>query len=232
MFPLAPFSNRIRDGRLRWQGDVLTLERDAGQAHALHGYAQTARWQVLDAGERHVDMSYEHPPGKGHWPWRWRADQTIRLSDHGLLVSLALVNLSDEAMPAGLGLHPYFTAIRARLQAAMLWEHEDEIAVRSRPNHQSRWDRGVRTWTAFLARWDGVCELAWDAGPGLRIETDLDQVVLHAPQGQYLCVEPVSHVCDGFNLAASGAADTGLQVLSPGQSIRAHIGLYWTPELA
>jgi len=227
MFPLAPFSNRIRDGRLHWRGRVLRLDRYPGQAHPLHGHAQAGRWHVLTVGGNHVDMRYEHPPGAAGWPWAWRLDQAVRLAESGLTVGLALTNQSAEAMPAGLGLHPYFTALRARLRAATLWEHEEEIAVRPRPNTQTTWARGTDTWTAYLADWDGTCELAWEAGPGLRIDTDLHQAVLHAPRGRYLCVEPVSHVSNAFNLAAAGAAGTGWRILEPGEVMRAQVTLAW-----
>ena len=230
IFPLAPFSNRIRDGVLHWRGRSLRLERYPGQAHALHGHAQAGCWRLRDVGDDHVAMRYDHPPGAAGWPWAWRLDQDVRLSDAGLEVRLVLANRSDEPMPAGLGLHPYFTAARARLEASVLWEHEEELASRPRPNAASAWERGTDTWTAFLAGWNGTCRLDWDEGPGLRIDADLDHVVLHAPQGRYLCVEPVSHVCDAFNLAAAGAEGTGLRVLDPGGTLRARIAFSWLPD--
>ena len=46
-------------------------------------------------------------------------------------------------------------------------------------------------------------------------------LVIYIPPGQdFFCVEPVSHVNDGFNLAERGVADTGVRVLAPGESLR------------
>mgnify|MGYP001073669391 CR=1 FL=1 len=50
----------------------------------------------------------------------------------------------------------------------------------------------------------------------------LDHLVFHVPAGgRYLCLEPVSHVADAFNLAASGKAGTGARVLRAGEAISA-----------
>ena len=60
-------------------------------------------------------------------------------------------------------------------------------------------------------------------------ESPLDCLVVYTPPGRdFLCVEPVSHVTDAFNLAASGRADTGMQLLEPGEALRAMVTL--TPD--
>ena len=48
----------------------------------------------------------------------------------------------------------------------------------------------------------------------------LSHLVVHRPpQGAYLCVEPVSHVTNAFNLAAKGMAGTGSMQLVCGETI-------------
>ena len=48
--------------------------------------------------------------------------------------------------------------------------------------------------------------------------------LLHRPpQPLYLCLEPVTHVADAFNLAAQGQADTGTVLLAPGESFSASL---------
>ena len=48
--------------------------------------------------------------------------------------------------------------------------------------------------------------------------------MLFTPAGEdFLCVEPVSHGTDAFNLAAAGAADTGIRVLAPGETFEAQV---------
>ena len=221
IFPLAPFSNRVRDAQLHWDGGTIPLEALPGHPHALHGQAQGMPWAVLHASDNAAELVLEHPAGHGGWPWDWQLRQSIQLHDGGLLVRLSLHNRSTAPMPAGLGLHPYFTATATRLNAATDWAHEDELALFPRPNPHTAWQRGTETWTAHLSDWDGSAQVHWDSGPSLMLQAEgpLTQLVLHANAGRYLCVEPVTHVCDAFNLSAAGRADTGMRVLAPDESL-------------
>ena len=231
IFPLAPFSNRVRDGLLHWDGGTVPLEPLPGHPHALHGQAQGMPWTVLDASPDAAELVLDHPAGHGGWPWDWQLRQSIRLHDAGLHLRLSLHNRSDRPMPAGLGLHPYFTAHATRLHATTDWAHENEMALFPRPNPHTAWQRGSETWTAFLSGWDGRARLDWDQGPGLDLiaEGPLDHLVLHANAGRYLCVEPATHVCDAFNLNAAGQTGTGMRVLAPDESL--DIGLRFDVRL-
>ena len=45
--------------------------------------------------------------------------------------------------------------------------------------------------------------------------------MIYVPPGQdFFCVEPVSHVNDGFNMLERGVEGTGVRVLAPGQTLR------------
>lgn len=227
IFPLAPFSNRVRNARLRWQGRTLPLEPLPGTPHALHGQAQTMAWDVVSADEDHATLSLLHPAGLGGWPWTWHLRQTISLTDSGLRISLALENQSATAMPAGLGVHPYFAAQSVQLAARTRWSHERELALGPETNHESHWIRSAETWTEFLSDWAGEARIQWPQGPGLRLRAQepLTHLVLHCNEGRYLCVEPATHVCDAANLAARGIPGTGIRALSPGEVLAVEMAL-------
>jgi aldose 1-epimerase len=54
----------------------------------------------------------------------------------------------------------------------------------------------------------------------------LRHLVIYVPPGEdFFCVEPVSHVNDGFNLLERGVADTGVRVLAPGQTLAGAVRL-------
>jgi aldose 1-epimerase len=54
---------------------------------------------------------------------------------------------------------------------------------------------------------------------------------LFTPAGEdFLCVEPVSHCTDAFNMAAAGATDTGSRVLAPGERFEARVT--FTPRIS
>ncbi|MGB6242416.1 MAG: aldose epimerase [Castellaniella sp.] len=222
LFPLSPFSNRIRNARLHWADREIRIQPLHGQAHALHGQAQRMAWDVLDATASQATLSTRLLAGEDGWPWAWSLQQTIRLSADGQLdIELALRNDDTQPMPAGLGLHPYFTASSVHTLAGKDWAHDQELALFPRPNRQTRWQRSDHTWTTFLSGWPGQADIIWSDGPGLTLQArgPLDHLVLHCNAGRYLCVEPATHVCDAVNLAAAGIPGTGLQTLAPGETL-------------
>ncbi|MFT0532632.1 aldose epimerase [Castellaniella hirudinis] len=233
LFPLIPFSNRIRQARMRWDGRDIAIQPLPGQAHALHGQAQRMTWEVLRQQAGQVALGLRHPAGDDGWPWAWSARQTIRLSADGRLdIRLSLRNQDTRPMPAGLGLHPYFTADRVQAHARTDWAHEQELARFPRPNTCAQWRRDDGTWTVYLSDWDGQAHIHWPSGPGLRMRAHgaLRHLVLHCNAGRYLCVEPATHVCDAVNLAAAGVPGTGLHSLAPGATLS--VGITLTIEKA
>jgi aldose 1-epimerase len=78
-----------------------------------------------------------------------------------------------------------------------------------------------------FAGFDGRAEIAWpERGDGLVIEAEplFGHLVVFVPPGKpYVCVEPVSHVNDGFNLMAKGESETGVRVLSPGETLQGRV---------
>jgi aldose 1-epimerase len=142
-------------------------------------------------------------------------------------------------MPAGLGIHPYFVrtpgvTLRARLDRVWLM---DERQIPTGPAAlPAAWDfaRAPRlaelTMDHCFGGWDGRAELHWpETGVTLEIEAEplFGHLVIYVPPGRDIfCVEPVSHVNDGFNLAERGVADTGVRILAPGETLRGRVGFY------
>lgn len=128
-FPLVPFCNRIPNGRFDFEGREVTLPPNLGDhPHALHGQGWQRPWTVerLEGGE--AVLAYDHPPGD--WPWAYRAEQHFVLNPSGLWMGLSVTNRGDQAMPAGLGFHPYFPRRPGeRLQAAVdgVWMIDETV---------------------------------------------------------------------------------------------------------
>ncbi|MGB1087359.1 MAG: hypothetical protein ACPG06_03225, partial [Alphaproteobacteria bacterium] len=118
-FPLFPFSGRIDHGRFSFGGKNYALPPNFfPEPHAIHGQAWQAPWVVEAQTPTSATLSYHHDAGI--WPWAYRAEQKFRLCAEGLILDLALTNLADAPMPAGLGWHPYFPAAGATLQADVM----------------------------------------------------------------------------------------------------------------
>ena len=235
-YPLVPFSNRVRGARFTFDDAEHQLATFDGQAHALHGYGQYVAWQVDACSNDAVTMSYTHRGGDSGWPWAFHATQTLRLDPDGLTLAMRLRNLSANAMPAGFGFHPYFSADQASLSADWRWPHDsEEIALRREPAvaRERIHDRTAEGDTEYCSGWDGRARLAWHNGAHLEMVAHpvFDHLVVHcAPGRDYLCLEPVTHVSDAFNLAHAGVPATGLQRLAPQQDMQGQLTLRLQPN--
>ena len=151
-FPLMPYCNRIRDGRFRFEGEMIDLPSGTGALrHALHDHAWRRPWSVEaqtadtltlhflhapneqnephEAHEPHGSRKADSRTGTG-WPFRYEARQHLTLDASGLTVRLWARNLAARPMPFGLGHHPYYprppgTRIAARVRA--MWETDTEV---------------------------------------------------------------------------------------------------------
>jgi aldose 1-epimerase len=230
-FPLVPFSNRVRGGRFAFGGrDIRLPLNQLPQPHAEHGHGWQARWAVVERGDDRLALAYEHPSDA--WPFPYRARQEFVLSPDELHVTLSIENCGREAMPVGLGLHPYFPRTahcRLRADVEAMWATDDEVMPTSLTGADPRLANGDGlpvSGTALdnvFTGWRHAATIAWpERRAGLRIDAGapLDFLVVYTPPGEdYFCVEPVSHCTDAFNLAGCGRRDTGMLTLESGATL-------------
>jgi aldose 1-epimerase len=188
-----------------------------------------------------VTLQYDH--GADAWPFPYRAQQAIELSADELRVTLSIENRGTEAMPTGLGLHPYFPRTSdCTLTAAVaaMWETDAEVMPTTLvdPDPRLGSSEGLPVDAVVLDNaftgWGRLATIRWPGrGALLRLEADLPLgfLVVYTPPGEpYFCAEPVSHCTDAFNLAAQARDDTGMLVVEPGASLSATVRL--RPALA
>ena len=230
-FPLVPYSNRIRGGRFVFEGRNIELPPNFGDhPHSIHGVGWQAPWRVVEASAGTLVLEYRHQADA--WPFDFSARQHFALNDSGLAVTVELVNEGEARMPAGIGLHPYFPRTpmtRVQANAEEMWRVDDEVmpVERVMPPRDRDPNAGIAADKVALdnvfSGWDGTAVIEWpERRASLKIAADeaFGFFVLFTPPGEdFLCVEPVSHVTDAFNMAEAGAADTGMRVLDPGESL-------------
>ena len=241
-FPMAPFSNRIRDARFRFRGRTVQLPQNfRPEPHAIHGHAWRAPWTVLDRGAASLLIEYRHPAGD--WPWPYIAQQQFDLTSERLRVRFSVTNEADEPMPVGFGLHPYFVRTpRATVRADVgrMWVTDDTMVPvnLAPPPPQLLLDgAGLNPDASPLDNnfvgFGGRAEINWpEWNARLRIDADPAYacLVVYTPAGRdFFCVEPATNCIDGFNLADAGRTDTGLIVLGPNDTAAADVT--FTPEL-
>lgn len=111
-YPLVPWANRVWGGRLEWDGRVVDLPVNYDDGTALHGEAYVRPW------ERTGDGALTFRGGDLGFPWPYVASQSFALDGATFAFTLAVTNVGDEDMPAGLGIHPWWTCDRITLDAA------------------------------------------------------------------------------------------------------------------
>ena len=102
-FPMAPWPNRVRDGRFEWNGREYRVPRDM-DGESLHGLVFEKPWQVIARAGPVLEMSCEL--GR-EWPWEGRVWQRFELGP-GFLAMKLEVRSGREPFPAGCGWHPWF----------------------------------------------------------------------------------------------------------------------------
>jgi aldose 1-epimerase len=116
---LAPWPNRIRDGRYPFGGDVHQLALTEPSRHnAIHGLVNWVRWQRVDGGGPgfagagqagpvdSVTLEHDIVPQPGY-PWPLALRTTWSLASDGLIAEHTATNTGDEPCPFGLATHPY-----------------------------------------------------------------------------------------------------------------------------
>jgi aldose 1-epimerase len=244
-FPMVPWSNRIRDGVLRFSDRTWQLQRNAADGTAIHGAARYADWTVASRTTEAVTLTLDSASQVGvNFPWQFAAAITYAVAGRTLSVSTTVRNVDVSPFPAGFGHHPYFersltpgtstgpvlhvpTHAGYALRAGMA--HAAAGSVPARADFRTPRPLG----TAFV---DDVLT-AREPGAPVTIEYDeltvelhadplYSHMVVYAPRGRsYFAVEPVTHVNDGFALFEAGVPGTGVFVLAPGEERTATFSL-------
>ena len=224
-YPLVPFSNRVGQATLQWQGTDHPLVKNwAPDPHAIHGVGWERPWALLDATDDYALLSYEHK-ADGAWPFDFDSSQAFKLEAHALELSLSITNQSTMAIPVGLGWHPFFVKrpdSHVRFDATGRWEMGDDKL----PTHRAA-SSGLDAACAALDvdhcfdGWAGTVQLR-DSVLRTCVRSSLSRLVVYStPTSGSIAIEPVSHVNNAVNrMAQTGASadDLGVCILQPGQS--------------
>ncbi|PYY72425.1 hypothetical protein CRX42_00855 [Pseudomonas jessenii] len=236
-YPLLPYSNRLRNARLKHAGLVHALPaHPAAQPHTLHGVSHTLAWQVVEHRTTHALLSVDY--SGEHWPWPVRFQQHFELDGNRVRLQLSVTNLGSTSMPAGLGLHPYFQrheGMSVEFAPRLVWDIDADYlptgSVRELGEPLVLLADVAHGVAVYGSHWDGRLQLDYPQGQVLlTADQPLSHLVAFAPPcAPYLCLEPVSHLADAFNTAPDQWPEQGTQVLDAGQTLTAALSLTWTP---
>jgi aldose 1-epimerase len=222
-YPLVPFSNRVAQAQLVWNGTNHPLVKNfPGEEHSIHGVGWKRAWQVLDVQEDSCMLSLEHRADSA-WPFAFDASQTFRVHGNTLTMLLSITNQSAHAAPVGLGWHPYFVKrAQSHLQFAAqgMWGMGDDKLPTN-----LQMSSGLNQACADLVvdncfeQWSGQAMLS-DEAMQVKIESDVKRLVVFTnSEKDFIAIEPVSHVNNAMNLGnAKESERQGVVVLGAAQS--------------
>jgi len=237
-FTLLPYSNRIRHAHFTFEGREVQL-RPGTDGNVQHGDVRNRPWQTERVSDAHLvgtfdSRHFSELKGEGvNWPWAFTARIEYLLHGPHLDTSVTLTNADTTPMPAGMGLHPYFSRVsgstdpRLSFQAGGVYLTDGSFIptreaepVAPGLDFSAARPVGAEQYNHVYSSWDGVARLDWGAR-ALTVTADSvwsHLVLFTAPDGS-LAIEPATHATDAFNLAARGVHGTDMRVLAPGQSL-------------
>ncbi|WP_429809508.1 aldose 1-epimerase [Ensifer sp. B1-9] len=233
-FPLMPFGNRIKDNRFHFEGRDYTLAPNTADLLVLHGDAWLGRWSILRRDGHSLALAYLQEVSAAT-PFAYEVVQTVTIDGSNLTLSLAVTNRAAQALPYGLGLHPYFPRTRGmRLfaHADRYWtERENHLPDAMQPVPQDLdFTAGAALPPGWLNNafegWDGKMRIEWPE-TGLALSLDADEAfrffVLYSPSidADFFCFEPMSHRPNAHHQAERG----GLVRLAPGEALKGTVTL-------
>lgn len=112
---LAPWPNRLRDGRYTFDGVEHQVDiSEPPTATALHGLVMWQRWSVVPVADADHESGAAvtlglRLPASGGYPFDLDLAVTYRLSAAGLHVTASAVNRGATPAPYGIGFHPWLS---------------------------------------------------------------------------------------------------------------------------
>ncbi len=240
-FIMAPWSNRIADGNFPFEGRRHQLRINFPDHTAIHGDVRARPWKVK-ATESKFDAtldSREFPDF--NYPFALTFEHSVELLNQKVRVWLSVKNADEKRVPVGLGFHPFFhRRLSSQDQDVILIlpaekVSPDEKCIPTAPPvpvsvaadlRQEKLLGNPNLDHCYTNLTDNKIRLIY---PGTQIEAHLtldpiySHVVIYAPVNDkggprdYVSVEPVTHVNNGFNLYAKGWKNTGVKILEPGE---------------
>jgi aldose 1-epimerase len=117
---LAPWPNRLRDGRYTFDGRTQQLALSEPANHnAIHGLVRWLPWTLVEQAEDRVVVEVTIHPQTGY-PYGLHLRNDYRVDGGGLSLATTGTNIGDQPLPYGVGFHPYLTLGAAQVDGELL----------------------------------------------------------------------------------------------------------------
>lgn len=107
---LAPWPNRIKDGRYKFKNKIFELPiNEVAKNNALHGLVANSDWQEISKTQTSVELEYilDSPE---IYPGKLKLTTSYKFITDYLEVSISALNIGNQMSPYGVSIHTYFVA--------------------------------------------------------------------------------------------------------------------------
>lgn len=241
-FIMAPWCNRIRDGKLVFEGREYPLKISPDDGTARHGDVRQRAWQVTHHDANTLELSFTSTDYENvNFPFKFSVQTRFNFAADARLIEwhLTLANDDDQAFPCGFGFHPYFNrpqgdnAPLLKVSCDQQFNLVDNLAVAAPVPVEPRLD-----YRAMRLVEDGLNDVLTGCNverQPIRLHYPVSNLTINMsgtalfrhwllytpPDGGSIAVEPMTNVNDAFNLYAQGIEGSGVIVLKPGESATA-----------
>jgi len=234
---LAPWPNRIAQGRYVFEGNQYHLEIRDGLGNAMHGLVDEATAEIVETRAGFLKLATKVDASAGY-PWNLLAEATFELTAEELVISYFVTNVGSGNAPVGIGTHPYFpfsddTTIAVNADTASV-HGSDMLPISQTPAAAIGLGSGnpvlvrdlkldtqftsVTNPVATLKTGDHTLDIWHDNAPWLMIYTTNKFPWADGP-GNAIAIEPQTCPADAFNTGED------LRVLASGESTFMRFGL-------
>lgn len=238
---LAPFPNRLKDGRYQVGGEEYQFPlNDAERGNALHGFVLDKPFEIekiaVEADKASIELSYRYSGDLLYYPFPFTLRVGYSLAGPADFdIFMEMENTGEREIPAGMGWHPYFRPGTELDRAELQLPGADKIEVdermiptgeespflgfrNPRPIAGASFDTGFRlsgappVWEVSLRSGDlRLCYWQDRQFPFLQ--------VFIPPSRQSIALEPMTCNIDAFHNGM------GLQMLRPGAILAGRAGI-------
>lgn len=244
-FVMAPWTNRIKNARFDDDNSEHLLRSNMDDASAIHGIVRDLPWTISDRSPisaRFVFDSRTFEQSTINYPFKFGAVQRFEIGPKAVEIDLSVTNLDDRPIPVGCGHHPYIhrhlfsDADDLRISLDVSGRYPSQGCIPTGDPINDAICNAFRTNAPIgnpglddvFAGFEGSAHFEWamsNIRMQMRCSDNLNHVVIYTPKepdgspNEFVCVEPVTMVNDGFNRLDAGHTDTGVTILKPMETL-------------
>lgn len=238
-YPMLPYSNRIANGKFKFNNSVYQLTPNASNGKdSIHGNAWQKSWDLESFTENSVVLTLNYNPDKGsqkEWPYAYFARLRYCVYESGLFIQMSCKNTDICKQPIGMGFHPYLprrNLVEIGFSAPSVWNNGPDGLPEGRMLNEDQWNfdqMRILKQDDFLdncyVNWDREAFIRWKySNSFLTVSASVIYrhfVVYTPPDQSFFTMEPATNMNNAINMPE--ISDRGLFILKPGQILKGRI---------